>query len=460
MPSLSAINLFGLIVLGFAILTGVGWVVIGPLVHGSLFRLRSDVSTSQELPLLLLFGIVINYGILLVVQSLSVGLWITAGLGTFGLVCFVISQVNSGQQFISSNRAVEKGVAVIFTSVLFLAPIIGSPLSDWDARSIWFFHAKMIFSVSSIGQIAGWSDPAIAFSHVDYPNLIPALAAQFSHLTGFWNEYLPKLSLFFILVPAVGLIYSFARHAWSFIFILLLALFTLNVYIWNGYMDGYLALYFTLSMLFFGRYLNDLQPIDLLSSWACLFFLLYLKNEGILAVVIAFFVVTLVIAFRNREVRNLTLLNKNIRNGILIGAMILPFVLWTIYKGQWGLANDLEIGSSSSLEMLSMRVRDGNFLTVIASVINRLQTALLLLGSLYFSTILLKKPIHRGVFSIIVISGVYCLGIVPVYLQTPIDLAWHLETSLDRTLLLGNGGLYAAGYFLLNNLESGKIPEN
>ncbi len=263
MPLLSAIKLVNIVVFGFGFSgTGLGWVFIGPLVHGSLCRPRSGGPALQELPLLLLIGIIINYGILLLVQSLSVGLWITTGVGTFGLVCYIISQINSRRQFYSSHRAIENGVAVIFTAVLFLAPIIGSPLSDWDARSIWFFHAKMIFSARSIGQIAGWSDPAVTFSHVDYPNLVPALAAQLAHLSGFWNEYLPKLSLFFILVPAVGLICSFARRIWSFIFVLLLALFTLNVYIWNGYMDGYLALYFTLSMLFFGRYLNDSHPIS------------------------------------------------------------------------------------------------------------------------------------------------------------------------------------------------------
>jgi len=143
----------------------------------------------------------------------------------------------------------------------------------------------MIYSEGTFKALLFSNDPSIGFSHLDYPNLVPTLAAQFAFIMGFWNEYLPKISLFFILVPAVIFIFSFERRSFSFIALLITSLFTMNPWIWNGYMDGYLAIYFALSMLLFGRYLDTGKIQDLLSSILCLFLLLYLKNEGALAVI-------------------------------------------------------------------------------------------------------------------------------------------------------------------------------
>src|SRR5258706_16435582 len=65
------------------------------------------------------------------------------------------------------------------------------------------FHAKMIYTAGAFGQSTGWQNPVVAFSHPDYPNLVPTLAAQAAFVVGFWNEYIPKISLFFMLGPSI-----------------------------------------------------------------------------------------------------------------------------------------------------------------------------------------------------------------------------------------------------------------
>ena len=62
------------------------------------------------------------------------------------------------------------------------------PLTAWDARTIWFLHAKMLYFTGGLIKEGGWTAPWWAFSHPDYPLLVPILAAQATSLAGFWNE--------------------------------------------------------------------------------------------------------------------------------------------------------------------------------------------------------------------------------------------------------------------------------
>lgn len=99
---------------------------------------------------------------------------------------FAFEPATSGCTEIERKKEVAMTACVL---LLYYFTILIDPLEDWDARSIWFFHAKMIAAAESIGLRAGWGHPSLRFSHSDSPNLIPALAAQLSHLLGYWNEY-------------------------------------------------------------------------------------------------------------------------------------------------------------------------------------------------------------------------------------------------------------------------------
>ena len=57
-------------------------------------------------------------------------------------------------------------------ALLLFVPILSLPLYDWDARSIWFFHGKMIYYAGTLGPEAGWNIQTPQFSHVDYPKLV------------------------------------------------------------------------------------------------------------------------------------------------------------------------------------------------------------------------------------------------------------------------------------------------
>jgi len=331
---------------------------------------------------------------------------------------------------------------------------MAEPLIDWDARSIWFFHAKMIYSAGSINNTAGWSSPIVAFSHPDYPKLVPALAAQLSYLAGFWNEYLPKLALLLMLLPPLMSIISFRKWSLSFIFLLFMMSFSFSLLIWNGYMDGLLAVYTSMSLLFLGRYFQKKQNIDFISGVVCGFLLINIKNEGILgAVAISICFVVFQLSSNNWKTTKVTF--KNFRKSFLFGIILLfPFFIWNVYKIQWGLQNDLGIGTMESFQHILSRFNDGSILQIFSQSYNQIYGLIFIIGLLLIASAIRQKTMTKEVFLALITASIIFVGIITVYSLTPHDLTWHLGTSVDRTMLPVNGGLIIAGYFILQKIES------
>jgi ABC-type nitrate/sulfonate/bicarbonate transport system permease component len=74
--------------------------------------------------------------------------------------------------------------------------------------------------------------------------------------------------------------------------------------------------------------------------------------------------------------------------------------------------------------------------------------ALFLLASIAWKI----KPAREGIPALVA-AGIYLLGMTIIYLLTPQDLAWHLWTTIDRTMLTVNGGIIVGWYFLLTKME-------
>jgi len=79
------------------------------------------------------------------------------------------------------------------------------PLVDWDARSIWFFHGKALYLA---GRVTGeyFGNSLYAWSHPDYPLLIPVQAAWTALFVGHWHEYAVKAFLGFNLAAYLQLL--------------------------------------------------------------------------------------------------------------------------------------------------------------------------------------------------------------------------------------------------------------
>ncbi len=134
----------------------------------------------------------------------------------------------------------------LYLKIFFLLVILislGTPVFEWDARSIWLFHAKRIFYDNSIFSVV---DNYASFSHNAYPSLVPALASSLAKTIGHWNEVFPKLAFTLMFLPPLIIIHVFLKGAEYLIF-LSIVLFIIGKFLFNGWADGLVAVYFGIS---------------------------------------------------------------------------------------------------------------------------------------------------------------------------------------------------------------------
>lgn len=456
--AISLVKLFGLIFFWMAIFTGLGWLFIGPVIHHSFFQKSNFPNLLQDLPTSMIAGMIMNYGITLIFQKLQISLIVSSVLGLIGFVFFVFWYFRStkGQKILQST--VFQWVSIIFINLFFLGPILVNPLYEWDARSIWFLHAKMIYVAQTFGLAAGWQNPILQFSHLDYPNLIPALAAQIANMMGYWNEYLPKLSLIFCLIPAVMIIFSFMKKSFSFIFLLLLIPFSINITLWDGYMDGYLTIYIALGILLFGRYLKNYKTPDLYSSLLCFIFVVYLKNEGMFGILCGVLTIGVFLWINREKIRGVKHFPNLLKWGVLFVSLV-PAIIWIFYKNLWNLKNDLSIGSADSISRGLQRLTDGSLLQIWKACFPQIETALVILSLVVITSMIWKRNTSISCSPAFIFAGLYLTGMILIYLVTPHDLTWHLANSIDRTLMPVSFSIYIGCYFILNDLFEENLNE-
>ena len=408
-------------------------------------------------------GLLANYCLMLTGQAIARVFVAGTVLALWGLVRLG-ADLRTGSA--KPRRLGDYGAAAFATCgigylmVVYYFEILSEPLEHWDARSIWFFHAKMIWTDGALRQQGGWSHPSLAFSHPDYPKLVPAIAAQLAYLKGYWNEFLPKGGLFVMFVPLIFWIFGFRRKRASFVLLLLIFFFSLDAWLSNGYMDGYLALYCGVALLSFGRYLSESRDVDLYSGMCALGIAAALKNEGLL------FAVCLLAAllFIRPEARAFSagpLVARLRSDSVFVTVLILsiaPTLAWTIYKTAWGLQNDIAGDPSAGWSRLSGRLFDGfsprflfEFLTVRATAIWML-TGLLAATALF--SVRQRVKLHRGALVAAATSGLYFCGLYVAYLSTPLGLNSHLNTSATRTMATASMALLVSLFFLLSDLEA------
>ena len=439
-------------------LLGVGFAAAGPVVP------KSDPSSRLEkIAFSLTTGLLANHLILLAVQSLQVSLWVGAAVAGCASVRILVRR--RGRFRFKRDEDPFPLVMAVCVALLYYFTILIEPLEDWDARSIWFFHAKMIASAESIGLTAGWDHPSLRFSHADYPNLIPALAAQLSHVLGYWNEYMPKFSLFLVLIPPVFWVFSFWSRSFSFLLLALVFPFGLKGYLWSGSMDGYVALYAAVSMLLLGRYFVEGRMLDLMAGISCLAMAGNIKNEGILVGLIGVFAIAATGIWTGKL--GFTALKKSFgpARAAWLAVVLVPAAVWSVfYKHKWGLANDLQLGSAAALHRMMNRLSDGVSFPLILkeTLFNTESTVWLSLAAFAAGVILMTVAKRRtaGWMPALVTAGVYYGCMVTVFLLIPNDPTVHLLSSLHRTMLTTSGCLVVGAYFALREFEEAPPEPN
>jgi len=413
---------------------------------------KSYPEVSRYLAFNILLGISLNHLIVLFSHDLKISLIIGATLSVIGFSCAIV--VTRKDFYYFFNLGAINGVLALVTSLFFLLCILNSPLG-WDAQYIWFFHGKMIYFSNGLYQTAGWSNPAYQFSHVDYPKLIAILSAQFAYVIGYWDDYLPRLSLLVLLVPAIlGVTSFFIRCNISFIYLYLMVFFSLNVYTINGYMDAYLAIYACISLLFLGRGITSDNSDDILAGFAFVSIIPLIKNEGMLFLVSIIVSILLLLAVCKNK-RHLLMLTLRFKVSCCLSALLLSnIVLWSWIKYKWGLKNDLNLGISS-IRLIMNRLSDGSITIITKYILSNTNIGIsifILLLTIVFSYKYDVFDLNKIILCISV-TTIYFTGIFLTYMATPYDLLWHVSSSIDRTMMTVNLSIIAANFVVLTTLD-------
>lgn len=407
---------------------------------GSIFNSFSRKNLAENLSLTLGLGILFNYLLFLLAQKISIGLALGGFFAVIGLVRFG-RDLRKQPKFSFSIQF----VFILLLIGLYYLKILSEPLHDWDARSIWFFHAKIIWLEGAINNVANWHHLSLQWTHVDYPELIPSLAAQLGYLKGYWNEFFPKGSLFLMLLPPIFWVFSFFSNTISFLFLVFIMFFSMNFWLWNGYMDGYIALYAATSALLFGRYYEKKNLVDLYSGICALGIIANIKNEGLLFCACMFVILI---------VKRFSIHRKIIQIGVVSS---LPTVIWTIYKSMWNLHNDLKIDSADVFKRIFTRLTDGSspfiiFETLFIDLSPAWKAYLLVLG-VAMILLRMKKKISVASRLAICTSVLYFFGLFSIYLLTPFNVVEHMSSSADRTMLPVTLCALTGLFFLVRQIE-------
>ena len=226
--------------------------------------------------------------------------------------------------FYSKNFFENPFLKIFFLFIIFIS--LGTPTFDWDPRSIWLFHAKRIFYDQSIFSIG---DNYAAFSHNEYSSLAPAFASSLAFLVGHWNEVFPKLSFTLMFLPPLILIYSFLKNTHYLIF-LSIVFFTIGKFLFNGWADGLVAIYFGSSALL--MYIIIIADTDFYKKKLFFYLIAFcfftsltlIKNEGI-ALLLILFVTAFLMKLYKKELR------KDISKLFYLSISFLPIILWKFF---------------------------------------------------------------------------------------------------------------------------------
>ncbi len=403
-------------------------------------------------------GTLIHYALILILDRLGLVWSCFIWLSFFGWIAIGYFYFKNNLWRLPSFAVVTSFFLVAFITFLIFLKTLSEPINTWDARAIWFFHAKIIYFAGGLVEEAGWENPSISFSHVDYPKLLAGLSAQFVHYFGKWNEFLPKLGLIPLFFGFALAIASLVRKRWSFFYFLVFGFCLQGQFFWNGYMDGYLALFVGVAAIYAGIWMRTNSPLDFLAAMLSLGIVSGLKQEG---AVIAGCVLIGIIGMKmwNKRVSNFVFWDKDfwIKTFILISCFI-PWAIWEFLRRSWGLETELGLGIDLIDRLISRVFEDNKIPTIFLWLFFRgnLGESFGVLAVAGFGLYHLRVKPNLS-FGIAIIAGIlYTLVLAIVYLCTPRDLEWHLLSSVDRACLTIRMLFICSTYWLLDSLESSK----
>lgn len=377
------------------------------------------------------------------------GPWIALGAAMLFLKAFKRTAFRTdGQKMGWAGRAL---FAVILSQVLYsFAYSLTMPLSGWDAWFIWFVKARAFFLDGSVNA-AFLTDPAYVQDHPDYPLLVPLAVSWIYTALGSAQEEAGKiiyplqfaalLSVFHYGVRritgsrTIGLLFT-ALLSVTPIVLVHAAGFPVQIdsaYTGKdltGYADLALSSYFLGAGFFIYLYAREGRgPFAFIAS-LMLAMGAWTKNEGLTFALLGFLIIAVSALLKQGKGRDLRTL------GLALVPLALFILPWSMYKAFYGLGSEYVQNMGPGV-FFSNLTRFGQIIPYMAGFMFLKPGVMgLVWWAWAASTVLSFRRIISAdtlaLHSLILGQlGIY----VFVYIITPVDLKWHLETSFDRLLL-------------------------
>ncbi len=342
----------------------------------------------------------------------------------------VVAPPSGGARWLWVPFAVSAFLAVRYLALYYT----GEPHGEWDACMIWNLRARFLYRAAD-----DWQDaftPII--SHTDYPLFLPASVARCWQYVGDDWTFVP----FILALVMVGLTAAMLVSGLNVLrgggqgWLAGTVLFCSYTYVHTArlqYADVPLGFFILATAVVFvlhdraGRS-GRLWPA---LGGAMAGFAAWTKNEGLLFLA-AVVTVRLAVALRDRRVR------VSAREWAWFIAGLAPAGLTLLYfKTQLAPANDLVAGQgSATIDRVLDLARHEQILRALALDLWDVAPFMLVVLTGY-ALLVGRPPAERravGTLSPALVLALMAVGYYLVYLTTPYDLGWHLQTSSRRLL--------------------------
>ncbi len=328
-------------------------------------------------------------------------------------------------------------VVLIFAVLFFIFRSLNSPHGDWDAWAIWNMRARFLFRSGDRWALA--FSGHYPWSHPDYPLLIPGNVARIWNYTGKETFMAPAATAFMFTFATLGLVagsMTYLRGPGQGL-LAGLALMGITPFTGHGasqYADIPFGFYILSVIVLF--FLQDRIP-EKSSQFAFLAGIMaglsaWTKNEGLLLIIsvcFAHFATTVYVKGWKYYFREL----------VMFSAGLVPILVILVYfKTQLAPPNDLF--SSQGLKPTVTRLVDiSRHLTVGKAFIIKFfevmkgRIAIFLICFIFFR-FSYDKQYKKSICISLFILALMLAGYYVVYIISPHNLTWHLDTSLNRLI--------------------------
>jgi hypothetical protein len=337
----------------------------------------------------------------------------------------------------------EKMLSIAFYSVLvcasanFILIALRLPGGGWDAWAIWNLHARFIFRGGE-----HWTDVFSSLlspsTHPDYPFLVPLTVARIWKYLGHETQLVPVIVGMVFIFATAGLIYSALTILRSKSQGLLAGLFlfsNLSFIILGTYQYADVPMGF----FFLGSFVLILMQERFPENYGLSFlagatagFAGWTKNEGLLFLV-SLFISRLMVIFLSHD-RNIH--KKQLLSFILGSIPALEIIAY--FKVNFAPQSDLLQGQGFAqvIDKLGQVSRYVQILKAsLAVIIPVLPQVILLLVYPLCLGINRDDKNRINVATLVITMFFMACGYILIYVITPYELSWHLETSQSRLLL-------------------------